>query len=163
MKNLPKIHMLKPESFPKLSKKNRRGLSTVVSSAIIMAAVSIMGVMLVAWANTNLFTQQIEMENSFNDKMNKLNESLLVENIWFGTSPSVVNVTLNNYGIIGLNVTEIWLKNSTETLIFTISDGGIVPSGDYSMEKTYYWNSSETVDFTIFTQRGNIFTAQEVT
>lgn len=155
--------MFKHASIPKIIKKNRRGLSTVVSSAIIMAAVSIMGVMLVAWANTNLFTQQIEMENSFNSKMNKLNESLLVENIWFGTSPSVVNVTLSNYGIIGLNVTEIWLKNSTETLIFTISDGGIVPSGDYSMEKTYYWNPSETVDFTIFTQRGNIFTSQEVT
>lgn len=163
MKNLTKICMIKHGSIPKFIIKNRRGLSTVVSSAIIMSAVSIMGVMLVAWSNTSLFTQQVEMENSFNDKMNKLNESLLVENIWFGTSPSVVNVTLNNYSTIGLNVTEIWIKNSTDTLIFSISDGGIVPSGDYSMEETYYWNPSETVDFTIFTQRGNIFTAQEVT
>ncbi len=145
------------------SAKNKRALSTVVSSAIIMSAVAIMGVMLVGWANTNLFTKQAELESSFSDKMNKLNEQLLVENIWFGSSPYVVNVTLNNIGSIGLNVTEIQIKNSSATLIFTITDGGIPPSGDYSMEKTYYWNSSEIVDFTIFTNRGNIITSQEVT
>ncbi|MHA7647238.1 hypothetical protein [Nitrosopumilus sp. S4] len=145
------------------SPKNRRALATVVTTAIIISAVSIMGVMLVGWANTNLFTKQANLESSFNDKMNKLNEHLVIQNIWFGSSPYVVNITLNNVGPIGLNVTEIEITNSTDTIIYTITDGGIAPSEDYSMEKTFVWNSSEIFDFTIFTNRGNQFTAQEVT
>jgi len=143
--------------------KRKRAIATVVSTAIILAAVSIMGVMLVAWANTNLYTKQVELESSFNTQMNKLNEDLLVENIWFGTSPNIVNVTMNNVGSIGFNVTKIEIKNSTSTMFFTITDGGIDPSEDYSIQETYNWNSGETVDFTIFTNRGNQFTAQEVT
>ncbi len=150
--------------IPKVfSTKRRRGLATVVTTAIILATVSIMGVTLVGWANTNLATNQIALESSFNTQMNKLNEDLLVENIWFGTSPNIVNVTINNVGSIGFNVTEIKIKNSTDVLSFTITDGGIFPNDDYSIQETYNWNSGETVDFTIFTDRGNIFTAQEVT
>jgi len=143
--------------------KKRKALTTVVTSAILMAAISIMGVMLVAWSNTSLFTQQMEIESSFNEKMNKLNEGLLIENIWFGTSPNIVNVTMTNYGFIGLNVTQIKLVNSTDTLIFTITDGGVAPSTDYSIQETYNWNSGETVDFSITTHRGNVLTSQEVT
>ncbi len=149
--------------LPKAFSIKRRGLSTVVSTAILIAAVSIMGVVLVAWANTNLYSKQIELSSSFNTQMNKLNEDLLVEHIWFGTSPNMVNVTLNNVGSIGLNVTSIRIQNSTDTLNFSYSDGGVLPSEDYSIQVSYYWNTGETVDFTIFTNRGNQFTAQEVT
>ena len=145
------------------SAKRRRGLASVVTGAILIAAVAVMGVTLVAWANTNLFTKQAALESSFNEKMNKLNEDLLVEHIWFGTNPNIVNVTLNNVGAIGLNVTNIEIKNSTSVLYFTITDGGIYPNGDYSIQETFNWNSGETTDFTIITNRGNIFTAQEVT
>ena len=48
-------------------------------------------------------------------------------------------------------------------MFFKNNDGGIAPSEDYSIQETYNWNSGETVDFTIFTNRGNQFTAQEVT
>ena len=143
--------------------KKRRGLSTIVSTAIIMSAIAIMGVMLVGWSNTNLFTQQATLENSFNNKMNKLNEDIVVENIWFGTGPSIVNVTLSNVGSVGLNVTKIQIQNTTGTIYFLISDGGMSPGDDYSMQETFNWNSGEVTNFSIFTERGNIFTDQEVT
>ena len=145
------------------SAKRKRAIATVVSTAILLSAVSIMGVMLVAWSNTSLFTKQIELESSFNDKINKLNEDLLVEHIWFGTNPSIVNVTVNNVGTIGFNVTEIRIQNSTDTLFFYYSGGGVPSGGDYSIEESYYWDADETVDFRITTGRGNLFTAQEVT
>ncbi len=159
IKNSMRMYRI-PKAF---SAKKRRGLATVVTTAILIAAVSIMGVMLVGWSNTNLITQQTNLESSFNDKMNKLNEDLLVENIWFGTSPNIVNVTLNNVGSVGFNVTNIYIKNSTDTLSFSFIDGGMSPSNSYSIQETYNWNSGETVDFSIITDRGNIFTAQEVT
>jgi len=145
------------------SAKRKRAIATVVSTAILLSAVSIMGVMLVGWSNTNLFTKQVELESSFNDKINKLNEDLLVEHIWFGTSPYVVNVTVSNVGSIGFNVTEIRIQNSTDTLLFFYSGGGVPTGGDYSIEESYNWNAGETVDFRITTDRGNLFTAQEVT
>ncbi len=150
------------------SAKRRRGITSVVTSAILISAVAIMGVTLVAWSNTNLFTKQAILEASFNEKMNKLNEDLLVEHIWFGGIPSVctkciVNVTLNNVGTVGLNVTNIEIKNSTDVLYLTITDGGIVSGNDYSIQESFVYDPNETTDFTITTNRGNIFTAQEVT
>jgi len=145
------------------SAKRRRAISTVVSTVILLSAVSIMGVMLVAWANTSLYTKQIELESSFNDKINKLNEDLLIENIWFGTSPAIVNVTLTNVGSIGFNVTAIRIQNSTDTLLFYYTDGGVPTGEDFSIQEIYNWNAGETVDFRITTDRGNLFTAQEVT
>ena len=157
------IYVISHNNSNIFSCKKRKALSTVVTSAILMASISIMGVMLVAWSNTNLFNQQMEMESSFNSKMNKLNEGLSIENIWFSASSNTFNVTMNNYGYVGLNVTQIKLVNSTDTLIFTITDGGMAPSTDYSFNSTYFWNSGETVDFSITTNRGNVITTQEVT
>ena len=145
------------------SVKKRRGLSTVVTSAILLSAVAIMGVMLIGWANTNLAQKQIALSDSLDDKMNKLNEDLLVEKIWFGTSPNIVNVTISNVGSIGFNITSINIKNSTSTLLNTIPDGGIAPGDEYAFERPFGWTSGETTDFTIFTERGNIFVSQEVT
>jgi len=147
------------------SVKRRRGLSTVVTSAILLSAVAIMGVMLIGWANTNLATKQIALSDSIDEKMNKLNEDILVENIWFGTRNSieVVNVTIGNVGSIGFNITKIEIKNSTGFLFFTITDGGIAPGNDYPFEKPFDVDAGETTDFTIFTERGNIFVSQGVT
>ncbi len=150
------------------SAKRRRGLAGVVTGAILISAVAIMGVTLVSWANTNLFTKQAILEASFNEKMNKLNEDLLVEHIWFGGIPSgctkcIVNMTLNNVGTVGLNVTNIEIKNSTDVLYLTITDGGIVSGDDYSIQESFAYDPNETTDFLIITNRGNIFTAQEVT
>ncbi len=86
------------------SAKRRRAIATIVSTAILLSAVSIMGVILVAWANTSLFTKQVELESSFNDKINKLNEDLLIENIWFGATPAIVIVTMTNVGSIGFKL-----------------------------------------------------------
>jgi archaellum component FlaF (FlaF/FlaG flagellin family) len=122
-----------------------------------------MGASLVIWSNTTLTAQQLEIENSFNEKMNKLNEDVVIENIWFGTSPNIVNVTLSNVGYIGVNVTAIKIVNTTDTLTFPITDGGILPGGDYSLEKTFNWSAGETTDFTITTNRGNYYYDQEVT
>jgi archaellum component FlaF (FlaF/FlaG flagellin family) len=163
MKNSSKLKIFKNSLDKEFSIKKRRGLSTVVSTAILMSSMAIMGVMLVGWSNTNLFTQQAQMEDSFNTKINKLNENLMIENVWFGTSPNVVNVTMNNVGTVGLNVTSVQLVNSTDTLLFLYSDGGIDPSGDFSIQEAYNWNSGETVDFTITTNRGNHYVIQEVT
>ena len=163
MKKLTKNYVRKHVLISKSFEKNRRGISTIISTTILLSAMTIMGVSLVIWSNTSLQSQQIEMEDSFNTKMNKLNENIIIENIWFGTSPNIVNVTLNNVGVIGVNVTAITIVNTTDTLVFSITDGGMVPGDDYSLQETFNWNAGETTDFTITTNRGNYYYDQEVT
>ncbi len=140
----------------------KRGLSTVVTTAILLSAVSIMGIYLVGWSNSSLLNDQIRLENSFNDKINKLNEEVFIENVWFNDDPYTVNVTTNNVGIIGLNITQIKLVNSSDTTIFVITDGGVFPKNTYSFQDTYVWVKNEIVDIYVTTARDRIFTTQVV-
>jgi len=140
----------------------KRGLSTVVTTAMLLSAVSIMGIYLVGWSNSSLLNEQIRLENSFNDKINKLNEEVFIENVWFDDSPYIINITLNNVGIIGLNVTEIELVNSTDTTTFSITNGGVFPKKTYSFQDTYVWVVDEVVDIYVTTARDRIFTTQVV-
>jgi len=140
----------------------KRGLSTVITTAILLTAVSIMGIYLVGWSNSSLLNDQIKLENSFNNKINKLNEEIFIENVWFNDDPYTVNVTINNVGIIGLNVTQIKLVNSSDTTIFAITNGGIIPKKTYSFQDTYVWVKNEIIDIYVTTARDRIFTTQVV-
>ncbi len=138
----------------------KRGLSTVITTAILLTAVSMMGIYLVGWSNSSLINQQIKLENSFNDKINKLNEDIFIENVWFDDDPYFINITINNVGVVGLNVTQIKLVNSSDTSIFAITDGGVVPKNTYSFQDTYVWVKNEIVDIYVTTARDRIFTTQ---
>ncbi len=140
----------------------KRGLSTVITTAILLTAVSIMGIYLVGWSNSSLLNDQIRLENSFNDKINKLNEDIFIENVWFNDDPYTVNVTTNNVGVIGLNITQIKLVNSSDTTVFAITNGGVTPKKTYSFQDTYFWVKNEVVDIYVTTARDRIFTTQVV-
>jgi len=144
-----------------LSIGTKRGLSGTVSAAVLVSAVAVMGVFVVGWSQSNLIQHQNALENTFSDKINRLNEQATFENVWFGgTGPNkFVNVTVANIGIVGLNVTQIEFVEATTT-IFTITDGGLVPSNTYSLEELYSWTSGTTLDVVVTTGRGNIYTTQ---
>ena len=150
----------------------RRGISTVVTSAILLSAVSIMGVMMVAWSSSSMSEQKMEIEEVYSTQMNKINEDLLFENIWFAVAspPSMtenhLNLTLTNIGILGFNVTEIHVTNVSGTnntsFIYYLTDAGIPKSGSFSVNTTYAWQSGDKLDILVFTGRGNQFITQVV-
>ena len=149
----------------------RRGLATVVTSAIILSAVSIMGVMLLGYSNTTLLSHQMEIEEVFSTQINKINEDLLFENIWFGTPSGVMienhlNATLRNIGILGLNVTTIRVTNvtagNTTYFDYDYTDMGIIKSATFSKNVTYPWQSGDELNVLVFTNRGNQFITQVV-
>jgi len=147
--------------------KNRRLIANVVTSAIVLSAVSIMGVMMLAWSSTSLSAQKQVIEETFSTETNKINEDLIFDNVWFSTScpGNCVNVTMSNVGTIGLNVTEIKFINGTtlaEVQIFSYTNAGIVPSGTFSTNATFSWVSGGDYDIVVFTDRGNQFTTQEI-
>ncbi len=149
----------------------RRGIANVVTSAIILSAVSIMGVMMLAWSNTSMLEQKMEIEEVFSTQMNRINEDLLFENIWFAIPAGVMsdnhlNVTLTNIGILGLNVTEIHVTNVTANnntkLIYYHTDAGILKSGSFSTNTTFPWITGDELDILVLTDRGNQFITQVV-
>ena len=147
--------------------KNRHALADIVTSAIILSAVSIMGVMMLAWSTTSLSTQKQAMEETFSTQTNKVNEDLIFDNVWFSsTCPgNCINVTMSNVGTLGLNVTEIDLINGTTLAnlkYFYYTNGGIVTSGSFSTNATYSWISGGDYDITVITDRDNQFTTSVI-
>ncbi len=150
-------------------KRHKRALSTIVTGAILLTAVAIMGSFIVAWSQNLLSQHQTELNTNFTTSINKLNESLLVENVWFDAvpNPKIVNVTLSNIGTIYLNVTKIDLidpvyGNHLVPSSF-ISDGGIALNQINSKNVTYDgWVVGTPINVVVTTERGNIITKQVI-
>ena len=143
----------------------RRALASIVTSAILLSSIAIMGVGLVGWSNSNLTSHQKTLENTFSKNINKLNEYVVFEKVWFGgTSPNkFVNVTATNSGDIGLNVTSIQFINSTtfaEISSTSITDGGISSSQSYSVQIDYEWETGDEFDILLKSNRDNQFRTQ---
>ena len=58
--------------------RQRRALATIVTSAIMMSAVTMMGTAGVMWSQSSLTEKQADMTDTIVDYMNKLNESLIL-------------------------------------------------------------------------------------
>lgn len=137
----------------------RRALATVVSTGILLSAVAIMGSVLVAWSNSIFAAEQNEITAVYSEGVNKLNEFLVIEHVWFGneTSSRFINVTLINVGNVGLNVTKITLDNSVDKTDLLITDGGMVRNDDFSTEITYNWTTTDPIKITITTEKGVLY------
>ncbi len=136
----------------------RRALATVVSTGILLSAVAIMGSMLTAWSNSIFTNEQNEMNAVYAEGVNKLNEFLVIEHVWFGNNPSkFINLTMTNVGNVGLNVTKISLNNSIDKTDLLITNGGIVRTEDFSTEITYNWTTTDPIQVTITTEKGSIY------
>lgn len=138
----------------------RRGLATVVTGAIMLSAVAILGTGTVSWANSNLVTHQEVLGKSLSDKTNKISEFITIENVWAGgTSPNkFLNITLTNTGNIGLTVSEIKIEGVTSK-VASITDGELVPGSSYSTIIDYEWDD-DVLNVYITTARDSIFRTQ---
>jgi len=146
----------------RLYKKSRRGIATVVTSAILLTTVAIMGSGVVAWSNNNLFGHERTLESTYSTNVNKINEYLTVENVWFGGSGSnqFVNITMNNPSTIGLNVTQIQLQTSNTNFNQHFTNQPVFPKNSISVQFSYSYSSKVPINIYITTARGSIFTTQ---
>ena len=137
----------------------KRGLSTVVTGAIMLSAVSIMGTTMLSWTNSNLFSHLKTLDSSFSDKNNRLNEFLMIENVWFKQNSKAIDITVNNVGTIGLNVTKITFTENTTLKVISFNVP-VLPHGTYETQIPYQWTLGSPIKISITTARGSIFTTQ---
>jgi hypothetical protein len=147
-----------------LQTRKRRGLATVITSAIMMSAVVILGSAGVVWSQTSLNSQQVEMTNSVDGYINKLSESMVYEYVYCSDEPcGTIIVVLTNVGEIGLDVTKISIsdKISGFAKIHPVSSGSIMPDNSIVVSITDPSFSSYSVfDVMVETARGNIIQTQ---
>ncbi len=139
----------------------RRALATVVSTGILLSAVAVMGSMMTAWSNSIFANEQNELNEVYSEGVNKLNEFLVIEHVWFGNKTDIpnkfINLTMSNVGNNGLNVTKITLDNSIDRTNLIITDGGIVQNDDLSKVIKYNWTSTNPIQISIVTEKGSLY------
>lgn len=144
--------------------KQRRGLATIITSAIMMSAVVMMGSAGVVWSQTSLAVQQADMTNTASNYMNKLNESLVFEYVYCASDPcDQINVVLTNVGHVGLDVSELTISEKTSgfSKIQSVTNGQITPRSSIKITvNDAGFSSYDVLDVTIKTNRGNIIQTQ---
>ncbi len=147
-----------------LQTRKRRGITTVITSAIMMSAVVILGSAGVVWSQTSLNSQQVEMANSVGDYINKLNESMVYEYVYCSDDPcGTIIVVLTNVGDIGIDVTKISIsdKISGFNKIHPVSNDIIMPDNSIVVSiNDPSFSSYSVLDVMVETSRGNIIQTQ---
>ena len=134
---------------------SRRGISSIVTTVIMLTAVSVMGTTTVYWSQSNLHTREQAAGSLYSNIINQVKESLVLEHFWYDTPNQNLNLVLKNNGQDGLHVIQIEVDGPTHQIVH-ITNGGIVPDGIYTGIVHYYW-LGDPLDVYVTTDRGSIF------
>lgn len=166
---------------------SRRGISAVVTSAMLLTAVAVIGTAVVGWSNSKLTVFETSLANTTASYTNQINENFAIENVAFCNncgglgSKNVINVTLTNAGTIPVKITQIQVNNTTIKSYYYSSSSGsssscpppsglptclpaaIMPKQSYTVSATLSsttWGSKKPDTITVTTSRGSILTTQ---
>jgi len=134
---------------------HRRGLATIVTGAIMLSAVGIMGTTAVSWSQANLNAREQVLGSQYSTVINQIKESLVLEHVWYKTAEQKLKLGLKNTGTIGLTVTEIKIEG-TNRQVTPITNVGIHPNEIYYIDIQYDW-LGDPIDLFVTTDRGSIF------
>jgi len=160
----------------KINKRNS-GFGTVVTSVILIAAVAMIGSVVVIWANTGVNVHRQQSANLSATEGNQLRETLLVDDVWLSKNPQYyVNITLRNAGDLALKIKQVKLvahdfngvnvgctgtpsceREVTGSFNSGTSDGLISSQQELMISiDNIYWSHPNTslLDITITTERG---------
>ncbi len=147
-----------------LTARKRRGIATVVTTAIMMSAVCVLGSAGIVWSQSSLTAQQVEMSKTVDDYTNKLNESMVFEYVYCNDSPcETIVVIITNTGRIGLDVSQITITDKTSgfSKIHSVSNGEIMSDGSIAIPiNDPSFSSYSVLDVIAETSRGNILQTQ---
>ena len=133
-----------------------KGISTVVSGAILLVGISLIGIMGVSWAKDNLTRNEKIIDDTYSNNINKIKENIVPQNEWYNTANKQLNITLINTGNDGLTINEIQIKgiHSTDLRIPPIA---VPPGKTFSKLVSYDW-AGDPIDISLISNRDSIFT-----
>lgn len=157
--------------------RKRRGLSNVVTSAIMLTAVAVLGASIVGWSNSNLKSYETALVNSTSSYTNQVNENMNIENVQFCHSNcpksnhpvQSINITLTNTGTLGITIYKLQINGTVVTPAAPIPAVNPPPVLPYSVLpqnsitfgiNNTKWNPNDLSTISVTTKRGSIFTTQ---
>jgi hypothetical protein len=133
---------------------SRRGMSTVVTTLLMVVATGIIGSALAAWSNSSFAMQSLQISNQTASRINLVKETFVVEDVWFFTKSGNVpyaNVTIRNTGDLAITISKIYV-NSTQVWSGsqTVAIGNVVTIKDVPIG----WRSNDLQSVWTHTARG---------
>ena len=131
---------------------SRRGLSTIVTTVMLVAAVGIMGTGLVAWSNSSFSITRQNIANSTDSKINLIRENFVVEDVWFYTQTGTdyANVTVRNTGDVVIKISNIYVNN---TQVWNAGQN-INATTSQTIRTTVDWDPDNLQSIWVKTERG---------
>ena len=93
--------------------RNRRAVSAVVSNMILIAAVICIGLIALAWSQTQSADYQKTQTNVINNKIIQLKERLSLEYAYY--DGSTLKIYLLNSGLVDVKIEQLYLSNAPTT------------------------------------------------
>jgi archaellum component FlaF (FlaF/FlaG flagellin family) len=152
--------------FQKLFR-SRRAVSAVISNIILIAAVIVVGFVMLGWSQSQSAIYNNQYSNAVKSDTDQLRERVVFEYIYYDKTGNILTVYLMNSGTIGgVSITTAYVNNTayaapalcllsgTPTLSLNATQEGyfsISPSPSLTLQKSY--------PITIVTGRGSSFVA----
>ncbi len=142
----------------KRSKHSRRALSSVVVSMMLLSAVVTMGTGLVAWSHATLQSHTQTLSQFYTQRNDRMNENIVIEDVWFGTSPQkFMNITMHNNGPESINIVDIQIINSSQTLNLNYTYNPLLITKVNSTSIPYSWVSGTPYTIDVTTARNSMY------
>ena len=132
---------------------NRRGVSVVVTTLMLIAATAMMGAFLTAWGNATFASQRLSISNQSVQRLNQAQESFVIEDAWFfgNLTGHYATVTIRNGGVNGITISTIAVNN---TIVWNA--GKAIPTSTYSaITFPLGWGSGKLQSLWITTSNGS--------
>ncbi len=159
--------------------RNRRGISQIVTMAILLTTMAVLGSALVTWSNSNLKGFETSLLTTSNNMTNQVNENFVIENIVFcknicgiPAGQSFINVTVTNTGSVPVQIDKIQINGTSGIIVTGHSQRTTIPfqlpagkaiTMDLKIPapplKTF-WVSKVPVTISVISHRGTIITTQ---
>jgi len=132
--------------------RGRRGIGTVVTSVMLVSAVSLMGAFLVSWSSSSFATKQVGVSEEIDDRVNQISEGFIVEDVWFFTNStsSYSKVTVRNTGDVAVTISHVYVNNTQAW-----NAGKVIPRSEVgTITFETLWSAGSAQDVWVKTQRG---------
>jgi len=111
---------------------NLHAVNTVIANMILIAAVIVMGFVVLSYVLSNSNDYKTEYQQTVSAEIQKLKETLAYEYIYYNSTSKELSIYVMNAGTIDLQVDKVYLNTATESFAFRIFD----LSGQEKTDKT---------------------------
>ena len=140
----------------RLGNGSRRGISTVISQAILITTVTAIGLAADSWSQSMTSAHETSLGTQYDTAINKIKESLALEKYWYDTPNQKLNLVFKNTAEIGIVITQIQIQGSSGQT-YDLTQAQIDQGGFYTATVPYRW-MGDPFDIQVSTSRGSIFT-----